>query len=142
MPACTFFGHRDCPETIRPKLRNELTRLITEHRVDMFYIGNQGRFDALVRSENYRKSTHSIIPLSWHICHNRVMKTILIPCCRKELNLCIPDTPSPGEITGCYSSLNMWLHMLPTPGVVLPNSPEKQHPNIKTSYISNEQETI
>lgn len=50
MPACTFFGHRDCPETIRPKLRNELTRLITEHRVDMFYIGNQGRFDALVRS--------------------------------------------------------------------------------------------
>lgn len=50
MPACTFFGHRDCPETIRPKLRNELTRLITEHRVDMFYIGNQGCFDALVRS--------------------------------------------------------------------------------------------
>ena len=50
MPACTFFGHQDCPDTIRPKLRNELKRLITEHRVDMFYVGNQGRFDALVRA--------------------------------------------------------------------------------------------
>ena len=51
MPACTFFGHRDCPETIRPKLRSILKDLITEHNVDMFYVGNQGRFDALVRAE-------------------------------------------------------------------------------------------
>ena len=50
MPACTFFGHRDCPETIRPKLRATLKNLITEHNIDMFYVGNQGRFDALVRS--------------------------------------------------------------------------------------------
>ena len=50
MPACTFFGHRDCPENIRPELRNELSRLIMEHNVDMFYVGNHGRFDALVRS--------------------------------------------------------------------------------------------
>lgn len=51
MPACTFFGHRDCPETIRPRLRSALKDLITEHNVDMFYVGNQGRFDALVRAE-------------------------------------------------------------------------------------------
>ena len=50
MPACTFFGHRDCPETIRPKLRTKLKCLIAKHNVDMFYVGNQGRFDALVRS--------------------------------------------------------------------------------------------
>ena len=50
MPACTFFGHRDCPETIRPKLRSTLKDLITECNVDMFYVGNQGRFDAIVRS--------------------------------------------------------------------------------------------
>ena len=50
MPVCTFFGHRDCPETIKPRLREVLVDLITNQSVDMFYVGNQGRFDALVRS--------------------------------------------------------------------------------------------
>lgn len=49
MPACTFFGHRDCPEMIRPKLRSTRKNLITECNVDMFYVGDKGRFDALVR---------------------------------------------------------------------------------------------
>ena len=49
MSACTFFGHRDCPETIKSKLREMLIDLITNHNVDMFYVGNQGRFDAIVR---------------------------------------------------------------------------------------------
>ena len=49
MGSCTFFGHRDCPDTIRPKLRETLIDLIKNHNVDMFYVGNQGRFDAIVR---------------------------------------------------------------------------------------------
>ena len=48
---CTFFGHRDCPETIKPKLREVLIDLITNHDVDMFYVGHQGQFDAYVNSE-------------------------------------------------------------------------------------------
>ena len=51
MPACTFFGHRDCPETIKPKLREILVDLITNHNVDMFYVGHQGQFDAYVHSK-------------------------------------------------------------------------------------------
>ena len=51
MPACTFFGHRDCPDTVKPRLRQVLIELIENHNVDMFYVGNQGRFDAIVRSE-------------------------------------------------------------------------------------------
>ena len=51
MVICTFFGHRDCPETIKPKLREVLVDLITNHDVDMFYVGHQGQFDAYVRSE-------------------------------------------------------------------------------------------
>ena len=47
---CTFFGHRDCPETIKPKLRATIIDLIENHNVDMFYVGNQGQFDAMVRS--------------------------------------------------------------------------------------------
>ena len=50
MANCTFFGHRECPETIKTKLREVLVDLITNHNVDMFYLGNQGQFDAYVRS--------------------------------------------------------------------------------------------
>ena len=51
MANCTFFGHRDCPETIKPKLREVLIDLITNHDVDMFYVGHQGQFYAYVHSE-------------------------------------------------------------------------------------------
>lgn len=50
MATCTFFGHRDCPETIKSKLRSVIIDLIENHDVDMFYVGNQGQFDAMVRS--------------------------------------------------------------------------------------------
>ncbi len=50
MAVCTFFGHRECPDAIKPKLRELLVDLIVNHDVYMFYVGNQGRFDAIVRS--------------------------------------------------------------------------------------------
>lgn len=50
MAVCTFFGHRDCPETVKPYLRQVLIDLIVGKGVDTFYVGNQGRFDAIVRS--------------------------------------------------------------------------------------------
>ena len=50
MAVCTFFGHRDCPETIKQRLREVLTDLIIHQGVDTFYVGNQGRFDGIVRS--------------------------------------------------------------------------------------------
>lgn len=49
MAACTFFGHRDCPDTVKEKLRESLTDLIEHHGVHMFYVGHQGRFDAITR---------------------------------------------------------------------------------------------
>ena len=50
MSACTFFGHRDCPSSIEPKLREVLIDLIENHAVDVFYVGQQGAFDRIVRS--------------------------------------------------------------------------------------------
>lgn len=47
--ACTFFGHRDCPDTVRPALRAAIEELIRNEAVDTFYVGNQGRFDACAR---------------------------------------------------------------------------------------------
>lgn len=49
MAACTFFGHRDCPDGFRPLLRKVISDLIANHDVDMFYVGHQGRFDAIVQ---------------------------------------------------------------------------------------------
>ena len=50
MSACTFFGHRECPESVKPKLREVLVDLITNHDVRRFYVGNQGQFDTHVRN--------------------------------------------------------------------------------------------
>ena len=48
MPTCTFFGHRDCPDLIYPKLKSNIERLILSRNIDRFYVGNQGHFDVLV----------------------------------------------------------------------------------------------
>lgn len=47
MCVCTFFGHRDCPTSIKPKLREVLIDLIEHHSVARFYVGRQGAFDRL-----------------------------------------------------------------------------------------------
>ena len=48
MSACTFFGHRECPDSVKIKSQEVLIDLITNNDVDMFYMGNQGQFDAIV----------------------------------------------------------------------------------------------
>ena len=48
MPAYTFFGHSQCPD-LRSELRDAVMRLAGDG-VDMFYVGDNGRFDAQVRS--------------------------------------------------------------------------------------------
>ncbi len=48
--ACTFFGHRDCTESVKQKLKHVLRMIVVEYGVTMFYIGNQGRFDEYARS--------------------------------------------------------------------------------------------
>jgi len=50
MRVCTFFSHHDCPSSIKPKLRAVLVNLIENQNVNMFYVGNKGAFDAMVRS--------------------------------------------------------------------------------------------
>lgn len=50
MCVCTFFGHRDCPESIRPLLRAAIVDLIEKHRVRLFYVGNEGNFDRMARA--------------------------------------------------------------------------------------------
>lgn len=50
MLSCTFFGHRDCPASIRSSLRAVLINLIETEGVTSFFVGNQGAFDAAAQS--------------------------------------------------------------------------------------------
>ena len=50
MAAATFFGHRDCPHTVKPALCEAIIELIHKHNVNMFYVGDSGQYDAYCRS--------------------------------------------------------------------------------------------
>lgn len=50
MCVCTFFGHRDCPSTIKPLMRKVIIDLIENQNVVTFYVGQQGSFDFLVQT--------------------------------------------------------------------------------------------
>ena len=46
---CTFFGHRDAPYEIEHILRETVENLIKNENVNLFYVGNNGRFDSITR---------------------------------------------------------------------------------------------
>ena len=48
---CTFFGHKDTPKEIEPTLRSTLIDLIENKNVNLFYVGNNGNFDTMVRRQ-------------------------------------------------------------------------------------------
>ena len=48
---CTFFGHKDTPKEIEPILRSTLIDLIENKNVNVFYVGNNGNFDTMVRRQ-------------------------------------------------------------------------------------------
>ena len=50
MLACCFFGHKDTPENVKSELYATIEELITQYGVGVFYVGNQGAFDAYVRA--------------------------------------------------------------------------------------------
>ena len=48
---CTFFGHRDTPKETEPALRLTLIDLIENKNATVFYVGNHGNFDTMVRRQ-------------------------------------------------------------------------------------------
>ena len=64
---CIFFGHRDTPKEIEPSLCLTLIDLIENKGVDMFYVGNNGNFDYLVRKnlrllkEKYQHIDYAVV---------------------------------------------------------------------------------
>ena len=48
---CIFFGHKDTPKEIEPTLRSTLIDLIENKYINVFYVGNNGNFDNMVRRQ-------------------------------------------------------------------------------------------
>ena len=46
---CCFFGHSICPSNIRPKVKFQIEKILTEYDKVTFYVGNHGHFDGMVR---------------------------------------------------------------------------------------------
>ena len=62
---CTFFGHRRVPEEIEPTLRSTLIDLIENHDVKLFYVGNNGEFDAMVLRQ--LRDLSKTYPITYHV---------------------------------------------------------------------------
>jgi len=95
MSACCFFGHRDCPSYVKPKLREALVSLIEQFGVTMFYVGQQGAFDVMVRS-----ILKELVP----VCQPRATSRIIIME-KPMANIMVPTWEcSPSLISGMSSS--------------------------------------
>lgn len=44
---CCFFGHSICPFDIRPKIKVQIEKMLTESEKVTFYVGNHGQFDSI-----------------------------------------------------------------------------------------------
>ena len=86
---CTFFGHRFVPQKIEPTLRSTLIDLIENHCVELFYVGNHGDFDAMVRralrelSAEYPIKYHVVLAYMRRNVMNSIRQTIPIPFSRR-----------------------------------------------------------
>ena len=63
----TFFGHRDAPEDILPRLKEIIAGLIEKEGTISFLVGNEGAFDSMVSrslielSEVYPQIRYSVV---------------------------------------------------------------------------------
>ena len=62
---CTFFGHKYAPDSMEPVLRSVLIELIDKEGTDLFYVGNQGAFDAMVR--RVLRDLSKRYPITYHV---------------------------------------------------------------------------
>ena len=65
MKTVTFFGHKDTPQETEPTLRATLLDLIINKNATVFFVGNNGYFDAMVR--NQLKELSVIYPIRYSV---------------------------------------------------------------------------
>lgn len=82
----TFFGHRYVQKEIEPMLRSTLIDLIENRGAELFYVGNQGGFDAMVTrvlrelSDRYPIRAYTVLaylPVGESVSSEDLLPTIL-----------------------------------------------------------------
>lgn len=111
MLSCTFFGHRDCPASIRSSLRAVLISLIETEGVTSFFVGNQGAFDAAAQSvlrdlqSQYPDITCTVVFAYMPRKPEPYGLATMLP---KALRKCPSGLPSPGATAGCWTMRTVW----------------------------------
>lgn len=80
---CSFFGHKDAPQSLYPEIKANIELLITRRNVDSFMVGNQGGFDSMVL-----KALRELKQIYPHICYNVVLA--YMPTQKQEYELYDP----------------------------------------------------
>lgn len=107
MAVCTFFGHRNCPLSVKPKLSSVLAELIEQRGVDTFYVGRQGDFDGIVLS--VLRELADVYP---HISYNVVLERLPVKGDDPALDLSITMFPEGLEFAPprfAISRRNEWM---------------------------------
>lgn len=81
MKSCFFIGHREADESILPRLRETVGRLIVEENVGYFYVGNHGGFDRL--------AAHAVMEVKRH--HQDITLTLVLSCHPGERPVELPE---------------------------------------------------
>ncbi len=64
---CTFFGHKNTPESIKPLLKAKIKQVTERYPGAKFYVGHNGSFDSMVisvlkkLSENYPGIAYNVV---------------------------------------------------------------------------------
>ena len=94
MKTCTFFGHRDAPDTLKSSIKEKISELIIERGVERFYIGNHGRFDSMVISvlgelKNFYPKIDYNVALAYFPKGKNQYKNTILP---EGIELCHPKS--------------------------------------------------
>lgn len=81
---CSFFGHKDAPQSLYPEIKEYTEKLITQRNVDSFMVGNQGGFESMVR-----KALRELKQEYSHVCYNVVLA--YMPTQKREFELYDPS---------------------------------------------------
>ena len=81
---CSFFGHKDAPYSLYPKIKEYTEKLILQRNIESFMVGNQGGFDSMVL-----KALRELNQTYPHICYNVVLA--YMPTQKQEYELYDPS---------------------------------------------------
>ena len=81
---CSFFGHKDAPQSVYPKIKEYIEKLISQRNIESFMVGNQGGFDSMVL-----KALRELKQAYPHICYNVVLA--YMPVQKSEYELYAPS---------------------------------------------------